>query len=138
MGNTDLIQVGLFKPIIEILGYNGVKTKKLISSSGLKSFSLDNKELYVPSKLVYNFFSEVKNNEGIDDLLSTFGHDIQLIGSGQWGEVMSSMPDLLTTCRLSAKFDQVQLTHERIRFGIEGTKAIYSCKYLDSPIKGRD
>ena len=97
----------------------------LLHKAGLNKFSLVNDKNYLPVKSIYRFFKLLNREEGIEDCIETFGELIQFVTLAQWGEMITYTPDLLTTCQLAAKFDNVVNTHERAGFDIDGNKTTY-------------
>ena len=138
MPRPDLIQVGFFKNILDDILVLGVNANNLLKTSGLNRFDLEVKENYVPATLVYDFFYEFARRESGTELLTALDRGLEVSSTGQWGELIMNAPDLLTACLVSSKFDQVQLTHEKINLSIEGARAKYACSYSDEPYPGRN
>ncbi len=133
-----LVQAGFFRPVLNTLESAGASTASLLHSSSLHRFDLAVAENYVPVKLMYRLFDEIRRREGIDDFFEVFAGQIELQSLSDWGETVALAPDVLSACQLALEFDNVVQTHERMHFEIDGPVSKISQYYLDQPQPGRE
>lgn len=137
MVQLDIVQTGFFRPILDGLNEAGANTDKLLISSGLNKFDLNDRDQYVPVHSMYSFFDELKRQEGITDVLDQFSDRIELASLSQWGEMIAYTPDLLTAAQTGVKYQGVLLSHEQAGFEINGSKAKYWHRFTDRDCNGR-
>ena len=133
--NTDipLVQAGFFKPILDTLDAAGASTARLLHGATLHRFDLSNTENYVPVELMYRLLEEIERREGIDDFVEVFAHQINVQSMCDWTETIACSPDCLSAINFSTEYEDVVLTHQRIRLEIDGPVSKYSWLYLDQP-----
>jgi AraC-like DNA-binding protein len=129
--DIPLVQAGFFRPILETLDSTGVSTATLLRNTSLHRFDLSNNENYVPVELMYRLFDEIKRREGIDDFLEVFANQIRAQGMCDWLDVVAYSPDLLSALTFTTEYEDVVLTHQRIRLDIDGPVSKFSMQYLD-------
>ncbi len=137
-GGTKLVQVGVFRPVLDTLQAAGANVDAPLRKSSLDRFCLDNKEHYVPVNCMYSLFDEVRKSEGIEDFFECFAQELELQNLCSWGEAIAFTPDVLSACQLAVKHDNVIQTHERIQLAIDGTVSRLSQFFIDDPTPGRD
>lgn len=133
-----LVQTGFFKPVLETLETAGAPVNRLLRHSGLDRFDLSDRENYVPVKLMYRLFDEIRRGESIDSIFAAFAPRIQVQSLSNWGETVAFTPDVLSACEFAIEFDNVLQTHERMHLEINGPISTMSQVYLDAPQPGRD
>lgn len=138
MAQLDLAQVGFFKPILDKLQDEGSNIQKLLYTSRLSNYNLENANKYVPVQILYDFFSSVSHQEGIKDFIEEFSELIKLVSLSQWGVMIAYAPDILTACQRAEQYDSVVLTHEHAGFDINAENTTYWQYFDDEPIEGRE
>ena len=118
---------------METLDSAGVSTARLLHSASLHRFDLSNTENYVPVELMYRLFEEIERREGIDDFFEVFANQINVQGMCDWTETIAYSLDCLSAINFSTEYEDVVLTHQRIRLEIDGPVSRYSWLYLDQP-----
>ena len=122
MTQLHVVQAGFLSPVLDALNETGTNLNPLLVTSSLNKFNLDNAENYVPVHAMYAFFDELNRQEGIDDFLSQFSAEINLVSLSQWGEKIAYTPDLLTAIQMAVRHDGVVMSHEQAGFEIMGKK----------------
>lgn len=138
MPQLNIVQTGFFKPILDGLDDSGVDLNKLLRSTGLHQFHLEETERYVPVHSMYSLFDTLNRQEGINDLLVPFSQQVELASLSQWGEMIASTPDILTAIQTAVKYDAVVLSHEQAGFEINGNTAKYWQRFTDQQTRGRE
>ena len=138
MAQLEIAQAGFIRPVIDGLMDAGANTDRLLISSGLNKFDLNDPEHYVPVHCIHSFFDELKYREGIIDLSDQFSEYIELASLSQWGEMIAYTPDLLTAIELAMKNQGAVLSHEKIGLEINGSKAKYWQCFSDRDSNGRE
>ncbi len=118
---------------METLDAAGASTARLLRGASLHRFDLSNTENYVPVELMYRLFEEIERREGIDDFFEVFADQINVQGMCDWTETIAYAPDCLSAINFSTEYEDVVLTHQRIRLEIDGPVSKYSWLYLDQP-----
>lgn len=129
--NIPLVQAGFFRPILETLDSAGAATGSLLRGVSLHRFDLSDSENYVPVQLMYRMFEEIRRREGIDDFFEVFANRIKAQGMCDWLDVVAFSPDLLSALTFTTEYEDVVLTHQRIRLDIDGPVCKFSMTYLD-------
>lgn len=138
MSQIHIAQAGFLKPVLDGLETAGANINKLLVSSGLNKYQLDDTELYVPVHSMYSLFNELHRQQGITDVLDQFSENIELVNLSQWGEMIAFTPDILSAIQLSIKHEGVVLTHEKAGLEINGNKAKYWQRFTDKQTNGRE
>lgn len=137
MRDLHVTQVGFFKPVLDGLQQSGVNLERLLRSSGLDKFQLDDVERYVPVNAMYTLFDEIQRREGIDDLVEQFAEQIDLVTLSDWGEMIAHTPDILSALQLGTQYGGVVLSQEHVGFEINGSTTTYWQRFSDKPAIGR-
>lgn len=137
MSHLHLTQIGFFKPILSELKDKGVNFQKLLNSSGLSHYNLEDENKYVPLKNVYGLFNAIHQQEGIDDFIEEFAGLMKLTSLSQWSEMIAYTPDILTACQKAEKYNGVLLTHEHAGFDVNSQNSIFWQYFDDQPGAGR-
>jgi len=124
-------QFGYIKPVIDELIDQGINPASLLKRSGLDRFQLDDNDLYVPVSSIYRFFNALDEQEGQVDILENFYHRIQVESISEVGETVATSADVLTACRLGAKYNSAFLSNEQAGFDVTGNKAMFWHRAID-------
>lgn len=100
----------------------GANIPKLLRTSRLEHFRLEESEDYVPLNYVYQLFNAIHHQEGIEDFIEAFAEIIQLVSLSRWDEMIAVSPDVLTALQNAKKYDRVVLTHEHAGFDMGKNK----------------
>jgi len=138
MSQLHIAQAGFIKPVLDGLELAGVNVNRLLVAAGLNRFQLNSAGAYVPVHSMYSLFDELKNQEGIIDVLDQFSEQIELVSLSQWGEMIAYTPDILSAIQMSVKYDAVVLSHEKAGLELKGNRAKYWQRFTDKPSKGRE
>ena len=138
MTKSHIVQVGFLMPVFAELMESGVNVERLLITSGLEKFKLDDPNGYVPVEFMYEFFAQVHRQQGIDELAVQFSKSIELATVSQWGELITLAPDLLSAIQFGANHTGVLLSNEHIDFEINGAITTFRQRLTDSPSFGRE
>jgi len=138
MHRSHIVQVGFLMPAFAELMEAGVNVERLLITSGLEKFKLDDPNGYVPVEFMYEFFAQVHRQQGIDELAVQFSKSIELATVSQWGELITLAPDLLSAIQFGANHTGVLLSNEHIDFEINGAITTFRQRLTDSPSFGRE
>ena len=136
MKQIDLVQVNHFKCIHDALSREGCRTDRMLKSSGLYQFDLDSPDTYVPVQCMYDFLSAAKRQEGIDDLLGIFSHDIHYKNNYDNSSHYLEATDLLAMIQLGIKYGHLNHTSSRDSLEINGYRAKSSIHIYDKAEAG--
>ena len=112
MKSIDLVQINFFKFLINDLGKRGCNTGRLLKTSNLNRFNLNDTDGYVPLNFMYRLFNDIQNQNGVDDFISVFHESIKVQNLHNYGAFMLSAPDLLGAANYSMKFSSLNYTSE--------------------------
>ncbi len=138
MGKSHVVQVGFLMPVFAELIEAGINAEHLLKLSGLNRFNLSDPNLYVPVDFMYEFFTKVKHQQGIDDLAVQCLKKIDLISISQWGELVASTPDLLSAFQFGIKNNGVMISNQLLDLEVNGATTTFKNGLIDTSSTGRD
>ncbi|WP_019027458.1 AraC family transcriptional regulator [Colwellia piezophila] len=138
MSKSHIAQVGFLMPVISDLMDSGVNVERLLITSGLDRFKLNDPNFYVPVEFMYKFFDQVHRQQGIDELAVQFSESIELATLSQWGELVALAPDLLSAFQFGVKNNGVILSNQQLDLEINGAITTFQQRFTDSSSFGRD
>lgn len=128
MNNLHIFQVGTILPVLNKIKNEGVNIDYLLSKSHLIDYDLTIRDKYIPVKLMYLLYEEIYNREGITDFLSFFNNEIILSELSDIGQMIGSMPDLLSVLQIGCKYNHLLVSNEQTFFTINGDKSCFKIR----------
>lgn len=124
-------KASFIQPVLDGLTSCGVDPAPIVRRSGLGAFNLGDQECYLPLPLLDKLVDRIEQDQGVRDLAVEFKPLIELSCCGEWGEMLSSSPSMLSVCRKAEAAPDVVFTNERLRLRIEGKVARYEQWFTD-------
>jgi AraC-like DNA-binding protein len=137
MSKLHLYHISFFDSLLKGLHANGVAVDKLAQHSYIKHFDLSNPNTHLPLEVAYELFNEVKSTQGIDCISGEFYGGFQVEDLSEYGQFLSSCPDLYSILSNAIKYDYLIQTSGELKLQTDGALTRFSMRHLDAPSEGR-
>jgi AraC-like DNA-binding protein len=123
--------------MINGLKSNGVAFDNITQKGNLKRFDLNNPDTYLPLEVTYELFNKVKHSQGVDCISSEFYSGFQLEELSDYGQFVSSLPDLKSILLNAIKYEPLIQTNSKATLQTVDNLLWFSIPHLDAPSEGR-
>ena len=137
MSKFHLYHISFFDSLLDGLKSSGVSLEKLTHRSFIRRFDLNNPDTYLPIEVAYGLLEKVKHTQAIDSISGEFYSRFQVDDLSNYGQHLSSCPDLYSMLIDAIKYDYLIQTNGKLSLKTEGVYSWYSMVHKDAPSAGR-